>query len=337
MITPIERLLGRLAALVATVGSTQSAVATPSPESRDENSADALRKDETSSVAKLVFGRKTKTSMVLAAHASHSSYASHSSHASHYSGSSGGYTPPSPSPPPAVAPAPVPRPAPVSSPPLPPVLNRPSSAVLAKLPKVRSHWPKQVRLKAATYFNIMVGGRLAGARSVDAGTMIALVEVRQQNAIVFVEGAESPLPVERCDLVERLGGEDVILAWPDEPAPASTSTASLTEEVSNGKIVEKLLKVSSRLPRETKILEKTEIPILDSGRVIGSGTVQAGVTLRVVTVEPKGLVLMVGGTPSLVPLEKTDLVERMGGGAAIMRLPDDSNTAAVTPVEAARP
>jgi len=92
--------------------------------------------------------------------------------------------------------------------------------VLAKLPKIRSHWPKTIVLTQKTYFRIMSGDRVIGMSAIEAGTTLPLVEVCPEHAIVLVQGERSPLPVEQCNLVETLGGEQAVLSLPDDKPTA---------------------------------------------------------------------------------------------------------------------
>jgi hypothetical protein len=105
--------------------------------------------------------------------------------------------------------------------------TRPSAPLLSKLPRVRSKWPKQVTLKARSYFQIVSEGARVGMLSKEAGTVLDLVEVTPQHAVVRLDEGQSQLPVERCDLIERMGGEAAIFALADDASAARVSACWL--------------------------------------------------------------------------------------------------------------
>jgi len=92
--------------------------------------------------------------------------------------------------------------------------------VLAKLPRLRSRWPKEVRLTQKTFFKIYDGNQVVGLTTLDEGSILKLIEVKPQHAIVRVGQSTSPVPVGNTDLVERMGGEKEILEMKDDPPPA---------------------------------------------------------------------------------------------------------------------
>jgi hypothetical protein len=94
--------------------------------------------------------------------------------------------------------------------------------VLARLPKLRSHWPKEVTLTQKTFFKIYDEGRVVGLMTLDAGSILKLLEVKPEHAVVRVGESTSPIPVENTDLVERMGGEEKVLALHDDPPPKET-------------------------------------------------------------------------------------------------------------------
>jgi len=89
--------------------------------------------------------------------------------------------------------------------------------VLAKLPKLRSRWPKEIRLVKRTFFTIYDNGQVIGMTTLEAGSTLKLIEVKPQHAVVRVGESTSPVPVENTDLVERMGSEEAVLAMPDDP------------------------------------------------------------------------------------------------------------------------
>jgi hypothetical protein len=208
---------------------------------------------------------------------------------------------------------------------------------LAKLPKIRSKWPKQVTLKVKSYFQIIEDGRAVGIQSKEAGTVLDLVEVKPQHAVVFLEGGQSALPVEQCDLVERMGGEAAILALTDDPSPAlaspsksanppKSSVESKSSAPSAAALAEKLIRLRSRWPKEVTLRDKSEFPEFEAGKLTGTHTEQAGVILRLISVEKNGVLVLVSNSPAILRLEQTDLIDRMGGAAAVLALPDDPAT-----------
>jgi hypothetical protein len=108
-------------------------------------------------------------------------------------------------------------------------VRRVAAEVLAKLPKVRSHWPKEVKLKEKTFFSIYDEGRVVGMMTLDAGSVLKLIEVKPQHAVVRVGQSTSPIPVENTDLIERMGGEKNILDLRDEPPPKETPPPEATK------------------------------------------------------------------------------------------------------------
>lgn len=88
--------------------------------------------------------------------------------------------------------------------------------VLKKLPRVRSHWPKEVTLLRVAKFNIVEGGKVIGVIELHAGTKIRLVEVKPEHAVVALVTGNTPLPVDYTTLIEQMGGPEKILALPDE-------------------------------------------------------------------------------------------------------------------------
>jgi hypothetical protein len=202
----VQRLLQRLASVAsaaALVNETHSVFADlpTGPNTRD---GDGRVSAATASKArpKLVYGQKRQGAVRLADHQSHSSHASHSSH---YSGAGGGD----------YVPAPV-QPAPAT-----PTQSEIWSAVLQKLPRIRSRWPNIIVLKRATYFTILDGTQQVGFVSLNTGTKLHLIDIKPEHALVMVSDTVSPVPVENTDLVDQLGGMMAVLALTDDPAPPS--------------------------------------------------------------------------------------------------------------------
>lgn len=215
----VARLLRRLTSLTATAAAVvggREALATVVPSSCPSVDPSPQTRDTAAATPKLVYGVARRGAVQLASHSSHSSHASHASHASHYSSAGGGgsstYTASAPTPRPAANPAPAsPR----------PQVHKIAAAVLAKLPKVRSHWPKEVKLKQKTFFRVYDQGRVVGLMTLDAGSVLRLIDVKPQHAVVRVGDGTSPIPVENTDLVERMGGEKKVLSLHDDP-PSKT-------------------------------------------------------------------------------------------------------------------
>ena len=215
----VARLLHRLTSLATTTtafASSHDAITTvvrstnPSLDDSKES-----RLDTTISTPKLVYGAARQGAVQLASHASHSSHsshASHASHASHYS-SSGSESAPAYTPPPPASPPPTAQKPAESK----PEARNIASEVLAKLPKLQSHWPKELQLTKRTFFNIYDGGKVVGMTTLDAGAILQLVEVKPQHVVVRVGSSTSPVPVENTDLVERMGGEEDVLSLADDP------------------------------------------------------------------------------------------------------------------------
>lgn len=94
--------------------------------------------------------------------------------------------------------------------------------VLAKLPKVRSKWPAEAKLKWDVKFNLMDGETVVGVISLNAGTRVKIATITPRHAVIRIGSTESPLPVTQTDLIELMGGLEKILALPDDPAPATS-------------------------------------------------------------------------------------------------------------------
>lgn len=174
---------------------------------------------------KLIFGKARRGHPLLAYHGSHSS---HSSHASHYSASSGGsYSYPSAvpsSPPPAPPPAQPTSPAKATNKSNAPIKRQPAAGtnlildrVLKKLPQLRSRWPFEAKLTKQSQFRLYNGDKVVGVVILNAGTTVAVLAITPRHAIIEVSGNESPIPVMDTDIVDRMGGADKILAYPDDP------------------------------------------------------------------------------------------------------------------------
>jgi hypothetical protein len=233
MHTSVTRLLQRLLPMFAgaTLASESKAgVAFVDPSTVPQEPDLGVARIDQPQTQKLVFGTARQGQPQLLGHSSHSSHSSHSLHSSHYSGSSGGsYTPyvapPPPTPPPSkpvvVTPAPKPTPKPeVASTPAAAMLPEMAS-VLAKLPKIRSHWPAEAKLTKATQFNLNDGDKVVGVITLNAGAKFKILSITSQHALVMVAGNQSPLPVNQTDIIELMGGPATILALPDDPSPAT--------------------------------------------------------------------------------------------------------------------
>jgi hypothetical protein len=235
----VSNLLRRLITLAAgtTIISDVQAVQTPRIqflEGTIDNSGSLSR--EITKISKLVFGRMKSGSHQFAGHASHSS------HVSHYSGTSGGglYIPDSPPqstpttpPPPQYVPQPViparpPTPAPAiaaaSTKPAIPDTNQILAAVLKKLPKVRSKWPKEGKLIKDSHFMLHEGDTIVGIVELNTGAKIKVQEITLENALVIVGGIPSAVPVTNTNIIELMGGSAVILALPDDPVKKTDTT-----------------------------------------------------------------------------------------------------------------
>ena len=103
------------------------------------------------------------------------------------------------------------------------------SEVLRKLPRIRSRWPKQVKLTKDVRFTLYEGERPVGIVGMKAGAPLTLLNVKVEHAIVQVQNSESPLPVLNTDLIEQLGGHAAVLALPDDGV-ASGQGSKATEK-----------------------------------------------------------------------------------------------------------
>ena len=227
----VGRLLRRLFTTVASASAvvdSRAVVAPMDAHFRRRDDSTNLERTEEDTAPKLVYGVARRGQPELLAHGSH---VSHSSHASHYSGSGGGSSAPSApiapvAPPPATIPAPV---KPVAQKPVtPPIVQQETPAaapnalvdeVMRKLVRVRSKWPREVKLTKNTQFNIFDGDKVIGVVGLNAGTKVKLNEIQFRHAIIAVANSRSPVPVSNTDIIESMGGASAILALPDDPSP----------------------------------------------------------------------------------------------------------------------
>jgi len=91
--------------------------------------------------------------------------------------------------------------------------------VFRKLPKIRSRWPQEAILKAKCHFNLRDGEKVVGIIELDAGTRVTILDIKLQHMVVRIGATESPLPVIKTDIIERMGGAAKILGYPDDPSP----------------------------------------------------------------------------------------------------------------------
>jgi hypothetical protein len=104
--------------------------------------------------------------------------------------------------------------------------QRVPASVLAKLTRVRSRWPREVALVTQITINILGKDRAITLRTFEPGTVVVLENVTPTEVMVLVQGTGNPLLIEQCDLVERMGGVQAILALPDDSAATSFQVPS---------------------------------------------------------------------------------------------------------------
>lgn len=152
--------------------------------------------------------------------------------------------------------------------------------------------------------------------------VLPLVEVRQENAIVLVDGVPSPLPIEQCDLVNRLGGEAAILGMPDDATKPQFAEAELTDEL---EIIlqRKLTRIRSHWPKEIVLREKCVLQEFAGGKLALPHSYAPGTAVRLISVENEGVVVMVDKSIGLVRLKQVDLVTCLQGITAILATADD--------------
>lgn len=204
-----------------------------------------------------------------------------------------------------------------------------------------------MKLLVRAYFQIIENGKVVGIKAKPENELLTLVEVRQENAIVLVDGSPLALPIEQSDLVTRLGGETAILAIPDDsaelakpaiqpaavpptPPPLSPPVQTeITDELESS-LLAKLAHIRSRWPKEIALRAKCDFPLFGDGRVTQLCSLAADTPVHIVSIEKDGVIVRTGKAIGLVRLKQTDLVLLMGGLAAIKAMPDDPS-----PVEAA--
>ena len=99
------------------------------------------------------------------------------------------------------------------------------------------------------------------------------------------------------------------------PAPSSAILAD---------VLKKLPKVRSKWPKEAKLTKNTTFNLYDGGHLIGLIQINAGTKVRVIEIKLEHAVVEISTGQSPLPVINTDIVERMGGAAVILALPDDA-------------
>jgi len=88
-------------------------------------------------------------------------------------------------------------------------------------------------------------------------------------------------------------------------------------------VLKKLPKVRSKWPTEAKLTKNTSFNIYDSGHLIGIIQLNAGTKVRIIEIKLQHAVVEISTGQSPLPVTNTDIIDRMGGAAAILALPDD--------------
>lgn len=108
------------------------------------------------------------------------------------------------------------------------------------------------------------------------------------------------------------------------PAPKTTNAVAATAGSLLDQVLKKLPKVRSKWPREVQLVKTTQFTMRDGGKEIGVMTLNPGTKVNLVEVKPEHAVILMAGSMSPVPVQNTDLIDRMGGLDAVLRLVDES-------------
>jgi hypothetical protein len=89
--------------------------------------------------------------------------------------------------------------------------------------------------------------------------------------------------------------------------------------------MEKLVRVRSKWPREVTLTKNTQFNLFDGDKVIGVVGLNAGAKVKLAEVQLQHAIITVANSKSPIPITNTDIIDSMGGAAAILALPDDPN------------
>ncbi len=88
-------------------------------------------------------------------------------------------------------------------------------------------------------------------------------------------------------------------------------------------LLAKLPKVRSKWPSEAKLVKATDFSLMDGEKIVGVINLNAGTRIKIVEIKLEHVIVRIGATESPVPVMQTDIIERMGGAAKILALPND--------------
>lgn len=117
---------------------------------------------------------------------------------------------------------------------------------------------------------------------------------------------------------------------PPAPPPAVISAKQpglSTNDQELARVLAKLPTVYSRWPREAKLVRPTKFNIQEGGKIVGLISLDAGTKVRIVEIKKEHAVVRVGTVEAVTPVQDTNIIELMGGPAAILQLPDETPAA----------
>lgn len=97
-------------------------------------------------------------------------------------------------------------------------------------------------------------------------------------------------------------------------------------------MMRKMQRIRSRWPGDVLIKKESYFALKDGGEDVGYISLKAGTKLHLIEIKPEHAIVVVADAICPVPVENTDLVDRLGGISGILALPDDP-----PPAEAASP
>jgi hypothetical protein len=87
--------------------------------------------------------------------------------------------------------------------------------------------------------------------------------------------------------------------------------------------MKKLQRIRSRWPQLIQIKKEIYFALREGDDDVGYISLKPGAKLRVVEIKPEHAIVVVGDAVCPVPVEYTDLLDRLGGIAVVLAMPDD--------------
>jgi len=87
--------------------------------------------------------------------------------------------------------------------------------------------------------------------------------------------------------------------------------------------MKKLQRIRTRWPQLVQIKKDIYFALKDGDEEVGYISLKPGTKLRLVEIKPQHAIVVVGDAVCPVPVEYTDLLDRLGGITAVLGLADD--------------